>query len=701
MTIDFAYAFATPHRLTVCLPNSSDKTLLDCSETGLRLAWTYDDLRNKPLGSFLAPRVDWEVCLKALVDGQPLAASRWTRCEGWLPVLDQTYEDGKVSLRLEVVGGQTAALVRVTARNRDTAAHKITLDCEKPGKWAGYSPAWVQPDADRDVLLAGWSERADRIIVLAAGIENIVVPAPSTLQAEWNLAPGEERTGWIVRPYKAYHAELPALRRGDWAAEFEAGKEAWRSLIGRAARFSLPDPGVQNAFRACLADCFVMCEPVADGSIAACPGTEMYRAPNTGEPAIVSVLFDQVGLHAEARENTGVLLRQQGADGNWADPEGWMHLMWCASGFKSWAILEHYKLTSDTDWLAGVYPRMLASSRWQETQRAKTRVLANGEKPLTYGLMPRGMGDCGLRGEDGSFYGVFLPHNILAVYADAAALEAAEILGREEDLPELRRIHRAGLDDLLSALDRGAITEDGYRWIPGVPGQTLGSRWGVLYAAFPCGILPPHHELITGTLRKCEARMSPGGQPVHTGWMKDGMWVAITLDNIAELLLLRDEGEKAAAYLYSSLNHGTPLYSWCEERGQEPGAKECAGDRQHLWTPVAVARFIRDALVLEDGGVLHLCRGAARQWYQKLAVEKAPTHFGLVSYAIKTVDAGTIEAALELPDVPVVLHLRHPQSAPMKSVTVNGQVWKQFDAGKEIVELKGLTDTVTVTVRYC
>ena len=152
----------------------------------------------------------------------------------------------------------------------------------------------------------------------------------------------------------------------------------------------------------------------------------------------------------------------------------------------------------------------------------------------------------------------------------------------------------------MQAMDRGAIQEDGYRWIPGVPGNSGGSRWGVLYAAFLCRLLPPEHELITGTIRKFESRMSPGGLPIHTGWMKDGMWVAITLDNLAEVLLMRNEGDAAARYLYAVLNHGTPLFSWCEERGQEPGAKECSGDRQHLWTPVAVGRFLRDAMV--NGG---------------------------------------------------------------------------------------------------
>ena len=51
-------------------------------------------------------------------------------------------------------------------------------------------------------------------------------------------------------------------------------------------------------------------------------------------------------------------------------------------------------------------------------------------------------------------------------------------------------------------------------------------------------------------------------------------------------------------------------------------------------------------------------------------------------------------------NAPAVLHLRHPQGAPLRSVTVNGRAWNEFDAGKEIIELKGLAGTVTVTARY-
>ena len=254
--------------------------------------------------------------------------------------------------------------------------------------------------------------------------------------------------------------------------------------------------------------------------------------------------------------------------------------------------------------------------------------------------MPRGFGDGGLMDGD-DLYGVFLPHNIWAVYADRLSVEAAEILGRTEDLPELRKIYETARDDLLAALDRGAIREKDYRWIPGVPGKTTGSRWGVLNAAFPCGLLPPDHELITGTLRKIESNMSRGGIPIHTGWMADGMWVAITLDNVAETHLARGNGDAAVRYLYATLNHGTPLYTWCEERGPEPGAKKCSGDRQHLWTPVAVVRAIRDMLVMEDvkdAGGLHLALGTAREWLasgRPVGIADAATHFGPVSYRMQ------------------------------------------------------------------
>jgi hypothetical protein len=47
-----------------------------------------------------------------------------------------------------------------------------------------------------------------------------------------------------------------------------------------------------------------------------------------------------------------------------------------------------------------------------------------------------------------------------------------------------------------------------------------------------------------------------------------------------------------------------------------------------------------------------------------------------------------------------VLRFRHPKSAPIKTVTVNGKPWTEFNKDKETITLKGLTGTVAVMAQY-
>jgi hypothetical protein len=672
--VDFAYAFATPHRMAVARPTHSDKTLLDVEAGKLTLSWTYQDLTGAPLCTWQPPGVEWKVEICPRIDGQPFGKSTWTRGEAYLPILDNVYYDFRGVMRLEVIGGATAALIRVTLTNTGEQAHRFALSCDLMTGWVISNPAWIDPALRADALLTQEHDRADRILLCGLGADEYPIGKKS-ISPTWDVPAGATRTGWIIRPYRQYAADLPSLRAYSWADEYEAARTEWHDLLGRSMRVSIPDPGVERSFYACLGDLFIMREPLADGYTGAIMGTEVYRSSNPFEGAFTAIALDQVGLHDEAAAGLRVHLEMQEPDGEWADPKGWCHHMWGAAGNKAWAALEHYRLTGDRGFLAEQYPRLLASARWQDAQRDGSRQLENGQRPVTYGLMPRGMGDGGLMNDD-DYCGVFYPHNFLAVYADRLACEAATLLGRTADLPELTRIYETALRDLLESLDKGAIQEDGYRWIPGTPNKTSGSRWGALYALYPCGLLPPDHDLIHGTLRHIEKRMSAGGHPIHTGWMANGCWVAISLDNLAESYLALGNGDAAAEYLYATLNHATPLYTWCEERGVEPGTTMTSGDRQHLWTPLAVVRFLRDALVMEQGDDLHLALGASRSWLasgRPLGVSSAPTHFGPVSYQMQyDADAGTVHGDIDFSATAglfrATLHVRLPDGLKVISL---------------------------------
>jgi hypothetical protein len=86
-------------------------------------------------------------------------------------------------------------------------------------------------------------------------------------------------------------------------------------------------------------------------------------------------------------------------------------------------------------------------------------------------------------------------------------------------------------------------------------------------------------------------------------------------------------------------------------------------------------------------------------------VKHAPTHFGSVDYEIVSdVDHGKITATVKMPSrnsvKAVWVRLRHPKSAPIKSVMVNGQIWKDFDPSKEFVKLHDQKNAVTVEIKY-
>jgi hypothetical protein len=129
-------------------------------------------------------------------------------------------------------------------------------------------------------------------------------------------------------------------------------------------------------------------------------------------------------------------------------------------------------------------------------------------------------------------------------------------------------------------------------------------------------------------------------------------------------------------------------------------------DKSH-GSAVFLSNF-RKMLVMEVGQTLWLARGTPRAWLKqgkRVSVRNAPTHFGTVSYEIVSdVDNGRITAKIKMPfrnpPKALRLRLRHPDAAPIASVTVNGSAWKAFDTAGELVELHGLKGQVAFEVRY-
>ena len=108
----------------------------------------------------------------------------------------------------------------------------------------------------------------------------------------------------------------------------------------------------------------------------------------------------------------------------------------------------------------------------------------------------------------------------------------------------------------------------------------------------------------------------------------------------------------------------------------------------------------------EDG--LYLGRAIPREWLsgrREISAEGLCTRYGEVSVRYKPeVDGSRIacDAELALKAAPgrVVVRFRHPEKKPIQSVTVNGEKWDKFDAGKGDVDITGLSGAVRVEAGF-
>ena len=151
-----------------------------------------------------------------------------------------------------------------------------------------------------------------------------------------------------------------------------------------------------------------------------------------------------------------------------------------------------------------------------------------------------------------------------------------------------------------------------------------------------------------------ESFQGEGGLTRFTGWQKEGLWIAVVLDNLGMVYLARGEADKFARQLYAAVNHASLLNTWPEERDQRPGTTTVTGDRQHIWTSGSFVTALRAALVYERGDTLCIGMGMPREWLasgKAVRVTGAPTAFGRTSFELHyDRETHVIEGSVSVPE---------------------------------------------------
>jgi hypothetical protein len=399
-------------------------------------------------------------------------------------------------------------------------------------------------------------------------------------------------------------------------------------------------------------------------------------------------------------------------------------------GSIGWALSEHYWMSGDTAWLKASAPRIMANAQWMLRQR---QVLASavpgGQRLWCKGLQP----PLQVTPDSGGLWMQF--YEAEAYYwASIARLAATLSVIDPQGGAKLAAEAEAYRHDLRAAVERSIAlspvvpVRDGtfHSVIPfacyvrglstgawGWQRDGSGAHVGPLYwdatrtaAALvsPAGLLLPSDVRVQGFLDVLEDRLlleNPyvGGRK----WFDAGWQYQSGAERTANMHLA---GDDIPVFLRSFLN----CYAVDILPGEGYVFNEHAvhGPPDKIFEEAAFLERFRNLLVMEDGQDLWLARGTPRAWLQqdkKIAVKNSPTHFGTLSYKIVSdADRGKIAATVQLPSRnpprAVLLRLRHPRAAPIRSVAVNGGAWTDFDAAKEVIRLHDLQGTVHVEAAY-
>jgi len=415
-------------------------------------------------------------------------------------------------------------------------------------------------------------------------------------------------------------------------------------------------------------------------------------------------------------------------------PPGWGGHMDAVHAFGpgsiGFALVEHLRLSGDTQWFKESAPRILENANWMIRQRKVNEAMVpGGERLWNKGLMPALQVTPDSGGlwmqfyECEAYYWLFLDRFANA-YKTVDPVGAKRLQDEADDYRNdiLRAVDRTiALSPVVPVRDgtyrsvipfgcyvRGLST-GAWGWLRDGSGSHVGPLyWETVQSALPlvspAALYSPLDVRVQGFLDVLEDRLlleNPkviirlGEDVVEKKWFSTGWQYQGGLERTANVhLAAGDVGPFLRTWLnlyaINILPHDEYVFN--EHTTQGPPDK--------IYEEAAFLERFRNLLLWEDGNSLWIAKAAPRDWFapgQTISVKNAPTHFGTVDYEIN----GN-QATLKIPEhaklESVILRMRSPDGKPITSVKVNEKPWTVFDAGTETVVLRGLSGTVTVEV---
>ncbi|MGH9585593.1 MAG: hypothetical protein ACRD3F_01475 [Acidobacteriaceae bacterium] len=267
-----------------------------------------------------------------------------------------------------------------------------------------------------------------------------------------------------------------------------------------------------------------------------------------------------------------------------------------------------------------------------------------------YGILPPGFADGGIGGIHYEFT------NTLWALAGLRAVARANESLKIADLSRAAGFYaemKAALDN--AARDEMVADPRGFRYLPMLMREDpamhedawdrprpQSAQWALSQTIFPGEVFPTDDPIVRGHVALMQA-CTQEDVPAETGWLHHGGLWTYNAAFVAEVYLWAGLRDWAHRTFTGYLNHASPLHAWREEQPLQASLLGMLwGDMPHNWASAECVRYLRHALVLEDGQKLRLLDGFAAEdarARKAFALTETPTRFGPISLEVEPVGA--------------------------------------------------------------
>jgi hypothetical protein len=494
----------------------------------------------------------------------------------------------------------------------------------------------------------------------------------------------------------------------------------WGSLQSRGASISVPDELMNNLGRTLLPRITICAQLDINGnSIFEVAPLGVGIWPHVVAYAVADYLAPR-GYFDLAKRYMEPFFRWQGtqvpdfpAINNWEGffgvPPEYAGVIWMMHhGVFQWGCARYFWLSGDQAWLEENLPALIKSMDWVKKTRTQTKTLnPDGSRPLNYGWFPAGRvsdvtSGTSINSDAHLWRGL---DSLTQVLEAIKHPRAAEFRTESDDYHNclLEGMRRATTERLLVRLNDDT-------WVPYLPAylNTTPGNWQGEPTLWYADVVDDAWQTMFDT------RLFPD-EAVEYDWLLN--YFEDSYSPMVPSCADEPRAFHTADYLRRDMvgNFLYALYSWSTMRVARQTLttyehRSMGKDRAFEMTGSAAGFWMRNFLGMlcrRVGDELWLMQATPRRWLKDGAateVKGLHTEFGPISFSIRSrLSSGSVEARVtpptRQPAKQLKIRFRGPAGWRLRSVTLNGENWREFDPDGQWVIIPGSLKEMTIQVR--